>query len=755
MDDHNYDNAIFLCERLQAKDPCLYHIYLLAECYFRKGWPNRTYIVLQDFIKENQFAKADALINDVRYLYAKASVAMEKYQDGKRALLGTKFLSGDDEIKSLQQYDIPRGAAGLCLLAEIEKKMGNQSMARYFYALCVKTDGFNYTAWEELCRMNTTISAKEIFSVNHLFPTNSQNTSSIIPCHSAGFKAREVDLNITMFAKASSSRTTHNNYIVNPLTPLAVIQCDDRSTNSMNECSNSQVNGTRLTFRTDARCKISDSPKRRSLNDIPTPDPLDFNLSETSDGVPQSPFDFKPVTTSSVSTDSQHRVSAAPALKNSMNHQMLNQFKSYYPVKSSTKKSLTSSTLSCQEVIERTYNSKDNDENLRLSKRLSREGSRKRGRSLLAEALSKESLSPNSKRRAVKTVDRTTADKAKKDSNDPKDLEELSRIFITIGQAFAYQCQYKCKEAMELYNSLPHAQLNTGYVICQIARSWFEMTKYNRAILAFEKMQRVAPWRLEGLEYMSTALWHLRDEVKISHLALKLKEFDVNSPLTWMVAGNLHSLQNDHLSALHLFKRAVEIDKFNVYAYSLLSHERIVNEEYDRAERGYKQAIHIDSRHYNAWYGLGNLYQKQEKYDMAEFHYRQAAKIHPRNAVIYCSLGITYCSALKYNDALNVLERAEQMAPENSLIKFYKATIYDQLRDYESALVELKALAEICPKEATVHLLMGKIFKKLHRPKLAMLAFNEAININPQDKNKVKSMVDALDGECDIGDNDW
>ena len=66
-------------------------------------------------------------------------------------------------------------------------------------------------------------------------------------------------------------------------------------------------------------------------------------------------------------------------------------------------------------------------------------------------------------------------------------------------------------------------------------------------------MRKIEPYRLEGLEYYSTALWHLKkqhDLVFLSNTCLKMSLF---APETWCVVGNCYSLQREHETALKFF----------------------------------------------------------------------------------------------------------------------------------------------------------------------------------------------------------
>ena len=79
-----------------------------------------------------------------------------------------------------------------------------------------------------------------------------------------------------------------------------------------------------------------------------------------------------------------------------------------------------------------------------------------------------------------------------------------------VGEAYQCMSDYKCNQAIELFKKLPKKQLETGWVSGQIGRCYFEMVKYNESIKMYERMHKQDPCRLEGLEYYSTALWHLR-----------------------------------------------------------------------------------------------------------------------------------------------------------------------------------------------------------------------------------------------------
>ena len=69
-------------------------------------------------------------------------------------------------------------------------------------------------------------------------------------------------------------------------------------------------------------------------------------------------------------------------------------------------------------------------------------------------------------------------------------------------------------------------------------------------------MRRVDPARVAGLELLSTALWHLKDEVELCYLARAAVAEDPRSPEAWCASGNCLSLQKEHDGAIRCFHRA-------------------------------------------------------------------------------------------------------------------------------------------------------------------------------------------------------
>ena len=107
------------------------------------------------------------------------------------------------------------------------------------------------------------------------------------------------------------------------------------------------------------------------------------------------------------------------------------------------------------------------------------------------------------------------------------------------------------------------------------------MGKYVEAKKTYETMLKMEPYRLEGLEYYSTCLWHLKKQMDLCYISNYALERSLFAPETWCILGNCYSLQKEHETALKFFGRAIQLDVYFSYAHTLSGHEYIENEDFE------------------------------------------------------------------------------------------------------------------------------------------------------------------------------
>eukprot|EP00929_Paragymnodinium_shiwhaense_P102288 TRINITY_DN65491_c0_g1_i2.p1 TRINITY_DN65491_c0_g1~~TRINITY_DN65491_c0_g1_i2.p1 ORF type:complete len:785 (-),score=204.86 TRINITY_DN65491_c0_g1_i2:43-2397(-) len=278
--------------------------------------------------------------------------------------------------------------------------------------------------------------------------------------------------------------------------------------------------------------------------------------------------------------------------------------------------------------------------------------------------------------------------------------EELSLASLLRGIARGLHAlnRYDCKAGLQALQALPRQQRGTAFVRQLEARCHFELTNYRQAADIYAKLCDAGKlhYRTVGLEYYSTALWHLRERMTLGHLAQQVLEWDRMQPQVWCVVGNCFSLQQDHEQAKKCFRRAVQLDPSFAYAHTLMAHECVASENFDKAIQLYQRAINLDPRHYNAWWGLGNVYYRQEEYARAKVHFRQALSINGSSAVMLISLGMVCQSLGDLQGALSELTRAQRLAPREASIQLQLGRAHAGQGNKQRALMHYTMAMDLC-----------------------------------------------------------
>jgi len=330
-------------------------------------------------------------------------------------------------------------------------------------------------------------------------------------------------------------------------------------------------------------------------------------------------------------------------------------------------------------------------------------------------------------------------------SNSNESLS-LASLLCKLGIALHALHSFNCQQAVQELASLPKRHYETSYVLDLVGLSYFESADYKKSETAYNQAWRIEPYRVEGLEYYSSALWHLRRDVELCRLAQQCLQWDRLKPQVWCVVGNCFSLQKEHDAAIKLFKRAIQVDSTFTYAYTLCGHEFVACEKIDKAVAMYENALNLDPRHYNAWWGLGNIYLRQEEHENAKYHFYKALQVNASNSVLRCYLGMVLSSLKQPLLALESFDQAAQAEPQNGMAYFQKACVLMSLDRFDEALSDLKKVRCLAPKEACVHFQLGKVYMKLQKDRKALFHFNIAMDLNrdSKDYHTIKMHIEKL-----------
>uniref|UniRef100_A0ACB8EU26 Anaphase-promoting complex subunit cdc27 n=1 Tax=Sphaerodactylus townsendi TaxID=933632 RepID=A0ACB8EU26_9SAUR len=689
LNHYAYRDAVFLAERLYAEVHSEDALFLLATCYYRSGKAYKAYRLLKGH---------SCTTPQCKYLLAKCCVDLSKLAEGEQILSGGVFnkqKSHDDIVTEFGDS----ACFTLSLLGHVYCKTDRLAKGSECYQKSLSLNPFLWSPFESLCEIGEKPDPDQTFKL-----TSIQNFSTCLP---------------------NTCTTVVSNHSIPHRQLETVLMETPQDTLELNRL-NLESSNSKYSSNTDSSMSYIDSAVI-SPDAVPLGSGTAFlakqaqNKPKTGRSLLGGPAALSPLTPSTTPQVLSPTIAAPPNV---------------LPRRSSRLFSSDSSTT------------KENSKKLKMKfppKIANRKTKCKTNKGGITQPNINDSLE-------ITKLDSSIISEGKIASVTPQiqaftlqkaAAEGLMSLLRDMGKGYLALCSYNCKEAIHILSHLPSHHYNTGWVLCQIGRAYFELGEYMQAERIFSEVRRLENYRVEGMEIYSTTLWHLQKDVALSVLSKDLTDMDKNSPEAWCAAGNCFSLQREHDIAIKFFQRAIQVDPNYAYAYTLLGHEFVLTEELEKALACFRNAIRMNLRHYNAWYGLGMIYYKQEKFSLAEMHFQKALHINPQSSVLLCHIGVVQHALKKSDKALDTLNKAINIDPKNPLCKFHRASVLFANEKYKYALQELEELKQIVPKESLVYFLIGKVYKKLGQTHLALMNFSWAMDLDPKGaNNQIKEAID-------------
>ncbi|XP_023569773.1 cell division cycle protein 27 homolog isoform X6 [Octodon degus] len=743
LNHYAYRDAVFLAERLYAEVHSEEALFLLATCYYRSGKAYKAYRLLKGH---------SCTTPQCKYLLAKCCVDLSKLAEGEQILSGGVFnkqKSHDDIVTEFGDS----ACFTLSLLGHVYCKTDRLAKGSECYQKSLSLNPFLWSPFESLCEIGEKPDPDQTFKL-----TSIQNFSNCLPnsCttlvsnHSLSHRQPETVLTETpqdtielnrLNLESSNSKYSLNTDSSVSYIDSAVISPDTVPLGTGTSILSKQVQNKPKTGRSLLGGPATLSPLTPSFGILPleTPSPGDGSYLQNYTNTPSVidvPSTGAPTKKTFCVLQSVARIGQTGT--KSVFSQSGNS-REVTPVLVAQTQSSGPQTSTTPQVLSPTITSPPNALPRRSSRLFTSDSSTTKENSKKLKMKFPPKI-PNRKTKEGKISTITPQIQA---FNLQKAAAGLMTLLREMGKGYLALCSYNCKEAINILSHLPSHHYNTGWVLCQIGRAYFELSEYMQAERIFSEVRRIENYRVEGMEIYSTTLWHLQKDVALSVLSKDLTDMDKSSPEAWCAAGNCFSLQREHDIAIKFFQRAIQVDPNYAYAYTLLGHEFVLTEELDKALACFRNAIRVNPRHYNAWYGLGMIYYKQEKFSLAEMHFQKALDINPQSSVLLCHIGVVQHALKKSEKALDTLNKAIVIDPKNPLCKFHRASVLFANEKYKSALQELEELKQIVPKESLVYFLIGKVYKKLGQTHLALMNFSWAMDLDPKGaNNQIKEAID-------------
>ncbi|KAJ5070717.1 cell division cycle protein 27 [Anaeramoeba ignava] len=730
LNQYLYSNAVFLAERLYSEFPNENNLFIIAEVYYRMGKVRQAYRILQ-------MAGSQLYSNsNNRYLFALCCYSLSKFIEAEEVLTSSSSYKG----RSINL--VPNGSSGLFLLGMVYKQQNRNKEASKCFKLSFQKNPFMWVSFQELSKLEENLKIDELFLDPNTFETISFPSEipnlSQIPHNTITQISNEQEI--------VSPIPNKSNYLMNIMeTPQTV---------SHKNISRKKPSKRAITF---SKSSIKQKQKQKTFTSLSTPLNTPKNVATQKPFI-ETPY-FTPVANNFVTPSPTVRQPQMPKLKTKQKQRDgLNQPVQTVTLKfedEKTKKEKTESKkIESKKIESKKTESKNNNNNLeelefsmlKPSTKKQKPVKTRKTKAPSHNFISHDPKTPNEighqkKERKKIVIEKEENEKAEKMSKGINEYLGLIRVFA---EAYGYLTEYKCEKSIEKFKSLQPCHFASGWVLSQVARAYFELSQFQQSYQMFEKARKIAPYMTKDMEIYSTVLWHLHKDYELSHLANDLILLDRMCPETWCAIGNCFSLQKEHETAIKFFQRAVQLNPYFAYAYTLSGHEYITRENFEKALSFFRRALSVDHRHWNAWYGLGSVYMHQEKFELALYHFKRALDISDNSSILHCYYAMALYANQKVPEALNSLKIAIKKNPNNAVALFKKANILFDLYDNKGAEKILLNLRENVPKESGVHLLLGRVYKREKRWEEAIDSFSVALDLDPKTNKFLKNEIENI-----------
>ncbi|CAG7816240.1 unnamed protein product [Allacma fusca] len=790
LNHYEYDDAIFLAERLHAEVNSEDSLFLLATCYYRSNRRNQCYSILK-----NRGIVAN-LNSRCKFLLARCCIDMQKMAEAENILTSPGKVKVEGPVEAIVGIFGDSAPFACKLFANVCSQTDRTPMAKDAYLRSLKLNPFLWDSYSKICNLGENVDPGAVFQVGHLESfsmchgtqtvvslVGSQNQEPVVmgvcnlnsaelqpkfmstpmaknPCPPIKQASVSDELAGVLHPSNKNRPMKYRNMFTS--TPIAnhttsfgflpqALPVDVSTESYQGNTSMSSINSPFMMLFSPSALESSEPRPKKPQQQLAGPVLLNHSPSTTP--TPQQPLNTQ---TANVRRSSRLFSNSNVSVKENSKTPTV-KTRSPQPKSPSRKNKIRASRSATVTSNNNSNNNSTYQENQKNAQMTEAVGIPAYNQDHDISDCVFTSPSPIEKIPII-TANQVVAGNGNLGVNPSQPLlaeqalsiqkqsaEGLMTLLREMGKGYGHLCKFDCREAIECFTSLKTTQYNTGWVLGQIAKAYFELGDYEMAIQYYTEMRDREPQRVEGVEWLSTSMWHLQREVDLSCLAHDLMSNDRKNISTWIAAGNCFSLHKEHETAIKFFKRAIQVDPSFAYGYTLLGHEYVATEELEKAMRCFRNAARIDPRHYNAWYGMGMIFYKQERFQRAEVYYRKALAIHPNNSVLLCHLGVVQHALNRTEKALGTFAKALKSNPNDPLCKFHRASVLFAVNRLDEALGELEELKQIVPKESLVYFLIAKVYSKKGETHKALLHFSWATDLDPKGaNNQIKESIEPV-----------
>jgi len=225
----------------------------------------------------------------------------------------------------------------------------------------------------------------------------------------------------------------------------------------------------------------------------------------------------------------------------------------------------------------------------------------------------------------------------------------------------------------------------------------YHMHDFAPAEAQFKKIRGIDPCRIDDIDIYSNILYVSENRLELSKLAHEFLALEKDRPEICCLVGNHYSLRSEHEKAIKYFRRATQLDRTYLSAWTLMGHEYVEMKNSHAAIEAYRKAVDVNRKDFRAWYGLGQAYELLSMHQYALYYYQHATALRPYDIRIWQAQGMCYEEMGRLREAVECMKRALLGAdPNETIIHLRLAKLYNDLEEYGEAATYHQRVIRVC-----------------------------------------------------------
>ncbi|KZS98314.1 cell division control protein 23 [Sistotremastrum niveocremeum HHB9708] len=252
------------------------------------------------------------------------------------------------------------------------------------------------------------------------------------------------------------------------------------------------------------------------------------------------------------------------------------------------------------------------------------------------------------------------------------------------------------EEELEMVDKLLERFPTSLYLLSQKAHILYLQRDFQAAEQIYDDIIKTDPYRIDDIHIFSDILYVTGNRTKLSKLAHNFLALDKDRPEVCCFVGNHYSLRAEHDKAIRYFRRAVQLDRTCLSAWTLMGHEYIEMKNSQAAIEAYRRAVDVNRRDYRAWFGLGQAYELLSMHQYALHYYQRATALRPYDVRIWNAMAKCYADLGRAQEAIDCYKRALIGAdPQEITINGKIAALYEAIGDGSQAAAYHQHIVEV------------------------------------------------------------